>query len=241
MRPGEAFAGRTGDELKERQPPGLRFRSGTHGVGTPSPRTRGTTPTRPHRACAGLASRGLPVPAGPGASHRSGKDSPPPARTQRGKRAAAASRRRAPRLAYLHFLTTPSSPAGDGLPAPQLSSAPATAYPPLSSLPRTRAAAAPLLLPARPSPRPQGASWAEPAGSELSSEPAPASQETGAEAVRVREAGRAYKCDSEPIPGRYLIRAGLRPRSPGVEGPTAVGPKVSEVSAQEVRDRNAFQ
>lgn len=95
------------------------------------------------------------MPAGPGASHRSGKDSPPPARTQRDKRTAAASRPRAPRLAHLHCLTIPSSPAGDGLIAPQLSSAHA----------RSRR---PLLLPARPSPRPPGASWAEPAGSELS-------------------------------------------------------------------------
>lgn len=151
------------------------------------------------------------MPAGPGASHRSGKDSPPPARTQRDKRTAAASRRRAPRLAHLHCLTIPSSPAGDGLIAPQLSSAHARSRRPPSS-------PSPALAP------PPGSELGGASGKRtLSSEPAPASQETGAEAVRVREAGRAYKCDSEPIPGCYLIRAGLRPPSPETAGPSAAG------------------
>lgn len=51
----------------------------------------------------------------------------------------------------------------------------------------------------------------------------------------MREAGRAYKCDSEPIPGRYLIRAGLRPPSPEAEVPSAAGPGGLPPRAESVR------
>ena len=125
----------------------------TEGSGHAHPRTRETTPARPHCACAGLNSRGQPEPEAPGTSHRPGKDRQPPAWTERGKTSGrslqASSPLPHPRLAHLHFLSNRWGPAGHSHPARELSTAHAR-----------RRHSPP--LPACPSPRPPGEDRAGP-------------------------------------------------------------------------------
>lgn len=145
-------------------------------------RGRDAQPAAPHppshsAPAPGLGSCALVVPAASGASRRPGRDSPSPALTQRGKRAAAASSFRAPGL-----LTCILSQ--NLRPGRMRRHRPSPRFP-------ARAQLTPAPSPSRLWPRPPGVSWAEP-GKEARPLRA-SSQKTGAEAVRTRETGPAYR------------------------------------------------
>lgn len=196
-RPAQAQGSRPHGEL----PSKMRFGGGTHGGERARPARvpagpRPPVSTAPALASTRVATPNLRRPALPTGPARTGSR---PHGPRGAKRAAAASRHRAP-YPNPGLLTCIFCQIARALPA--------TATRPVSSLPRTRRRHSPP-LPACPSPCPPGENRAGPGGGEFSSE-----------AALRREAGHAHSCDSELIPAAAelnLIRTRFRPPNGGTE------------------------